>query len=107
MANTNVLADMKCPSCLSEGPFDMEGSTIFEAVGDDGTSDYGDVVFRSGDLVVCCECKYRGSYAEFKGLGKWICNNCAQTGDPEELLTKHDEDHCPDCCSSDIRWEKK
>jgi len=39
MTNTNCLADMHCPDCKSEGPFEIYGAALF-TVHDDGIAEY-------------------------------------------------------------------
>jgi hypothetical protein len=107
MTNTNVLKDMKCPNCGSEGPFDMEGITVFEDVEDNGTSTYLDVKFPDGAYVICDACECEGTYSGFRGKEHWKCKNCGSTGEPEQLLYDNNWDsRCPDCCSSEIELTK-
>lgn len=103
MTNTNVLQGMKCPGCGAEGPFDIEGISIFKEVTDEGTAEYGDVRFPSLAYIVCCACRRDGTYAEFQGKDSWKCKNCGANGELNQLLLNRDWDnHCPDCCSAEI-----
>jgi hypothetical protein len=52
MTNTNCLADMHCPDCKSEGPFEIYGAALF-TVHDDGIAEYREAEWNDGSFCFC------------------------------------------------------
>ncbi len=67
--NTNCLAGIKCPSCGSEGPVEVEATSWF-TLEDDGTDDFGDVIYDERSPMRCSACGHLATTAEFQGLPK-------------------------------------
>lgn len=62
--NCNVLEDLRCPKCLSEEEFKIDGTATFE-VTDDGTGDYMDVQWGEHSWMQCSACHYTATVTEF------------------------------------------
>lgn len=75
MTNTNTLKDFRCPSCKSDGGFNIEATTLAR-VSDDGVEDHGDMTWKDDSYCCCVECEYEGTVKEFK-----IANQ------PEKIVT--------------------
>lgn len=71
MTNTNVLKGVICPTCRSEGPFNIEAKALFLDVTDDGTGDYEDVEWHY-DSTITCKCGHVGEIREFQTPKKTI-----------------------------------
>jgi hypothetical protein len=65
MANTNCLEGIKCPACGNKDRFRIAATAIF-TVTDDGTDDYGDVVWGDGSHAECPECGLHGTLKDFR-----------------------------------------
>ena len=67
--NENCLAGMKCPSCGSEGPFEIEVVTMV-TMHDDGSDDYHHkgraLDWGPHSACECGECGYSGQAHNFK-----------------------------------------
>lgn len=65
MANKNCLEGIACPSCGSEGPFDI-GVTTVTKVSDDGCSEIcGDVEWKPESYCRCHDCGEAANVAAF------------------------------------------
>ena len=62
--NTNCLMGFRCPDCGSEGPFRIEGSSVFE-VHDDGTEGHEDVNWDGTSNCWCPGCQRAGIVSDF------------------------------------------
>ena len=66
MSNTNCLQGMKCPKCDSEGPFEIEISSIF-LVSDEGVGEQlGDNEWTLQSYCGCRDCPHFGTVGSFK-----------------------------------------
>jgi hypothetical protein len=67
--NTNCLRGVRCPkaTCGSEGPFQIEGTAMFE-VHDDGTESFGDVDWDDDSQVTCTACGHSAPMLAFTAL---------------------------------------
>lgn len=66
--NNNCLSGMKCPSCGSLEPFEINARATFE-VFDSGTEGYYEVAWENDSDCLCLECSFYGKVAEFKLKG--------------------------------------
>jgi hypothetical protein len=65
--NTNCLEGVKCPNCLSDGPFRI-AARIMVTVYDNGTEDEGGDYEWDGDTFCeCCECRHAAKVKDFRG----------------------------------------
>ena len=64
MTNSNCLADMRCPRCGSEGPFNISGGALF-TVADDGVGDFHFPEWNADSSCDCCECRHSGIVNDF------------------------------------------
>ena len=62
--NTNCLDGMRCPSCGSEGPFQI---TVYAlaTVSDDGVDGVDDVEWDSASFCYCTSCDQDGRVSDF------------------------------------------
>ncbi|HTU44889.1 MAG TPA: hypothetical protein VMF91_07495 [Bryobacteraceae bacterium] len=65
MTNTNCLANIRCPECLSEDEFYIEAS-VLAVVSDDGAeAANGDFYWEEQSTIRCSQCAHSGTVAEF------------------------------------------
>ena len=62
--NTNYLEGMACPSCGSEGPFDIIGMSTFRMY-DNGASEHTNVDFDYPSPCHCASCDFDGKVLDF------------------------------------------
>jgi len=70
MSNTNCLEGIACPKCESEGPFHIQAESLF-SVSDDGTFEFGEVLWKDDSTIVCRDCGHRGTVREFSLKGNF------------------------------------
>ena len=70
MTNENVLKDIRCPECKSEGPFNITGATTFTNVSDDGCDSFEDMDWNDSSFIECISCGHTGTVREFTVTGK-------------------------------------
>lgn len=85
MPNTNCLEGMKCPSCGSEGPFNVHISGYMD-ISDDGTDlhSLGDTEWGDESDISCNGCGAHGKVAGFR-----------TDGEPPEVKAKTDKKRSP------------
>ncbi len=66
MTNENVLEGYACPKCHSEAPFDIDATTTFLRVDDDGHTETMGMDWNSESPFRCCTCGHCGSATSFK-----------------------------------------
>lgn len=64
MTNTNCLADMRCPRCGSEGPFDISAGALF-TVADSGVEAYYGVEWNNDASCYCRQCQHDSIVNDF------------------------------------------
>jgi len=62
--NTNVLAGIRCPTCGSYGPFNIEATAWFR-VDDDGSDTFIDMEWDDDRHMVCVACGAGGTVGKF------------------------------------------
>lgn len=65
MANDNVLAGIKCPSCSSQGPFTIVGTATFLNVTDEGCDEFEEMSWDEESYINCNACGHNGIIEEF------------------------------------------
>ena len=68
MTNDNVLEGIRCPSCKSEGPFNIVAAATFIDVTDDGVTDFTGVEWSDQSNIVCKMCGRTGLVWSFKTI---------------------------------------
>ncbi len=64
--NTNCLAGTMCPKCFSDGPFQIQATSVF-TVTDDGTGiEHGDVEWQDDSYCRCSACNHQGKLKDFQ-----------------------------------------
>lgn len=66
--NTNCLTNIKCPRCGSLEPFRIEVTSLM-TVWDNGTDDYGEVMWEDDAYIECIECNFHGKVHGFTTEG--------------------------------------
>jgi len=67
--NTNSLADCCCPSCDSDGPFQVVACSVF-TVFDHGTDGHGDVEYDHASPAYCVQCDWSGVWGDLSSSNK-------------------------------------
>ena len=65
MPNTNLLKNMRCPNCGSEGPFRIRAEATL-LVYDDCYEDHGDLEWNNESYCVCVICSSFGTVQDLK-----------------------------------------
>ena len=68
MSNVNCLKGIRCPSCGSDGPFDINVYAVAR-VFDDGIDEITGAEWRDNDVCSCPVCGRNGTVDEFKSTG--------------------------------------
>lgn len=84
MANTNCLKGIRCPKCLQEDQFQVEGTCMFD-VTDQGSEANGDHEWDGTSVTTCVECGHTANMSDFEienqePLSR--CQNCEWLGIP-------------------------
>ena len=64
VANTHFLKGLKCPSCGSLEPFDIETKVVTE-VFDSGIGELSDIDWNDDTYCHCVNCKFTGTVINF------------------------------------------
>lgn len=73
MANENCLAEMVCPECGSEGPFEI-AAKVWAIVADDGVESVSQAAWEDDAPCRCTACSHGADVEAFRNAGK-----CEQT----------------------------
>jgi hypothetical protein len=71
LTNENCLEGICCPSCASEGPFDITVTAVSE-VHDDGTEDTNDQEWNDESPIVCKQCHHADIVSTFSASASAI-----------------------------------